>query len=408
LKLAEEAYFQRGFGLKNEIQGSLVRDYHSGIVEALRVRGFRLKTPRVEVRLAEEFGFCYGVDRAVEYAYETVEMFPNRKITLIGEIIHNPHVNSILREKGVTIITPEEAVEAAPRFGPSDVVIIPAFGVPVPLFQALKATGCVLVDTTCGSVLNVWKNVDRYGKAGITSVIHGKYGHEETRATASQATRHEGGQYLIVRDMDEAQIVCDYIRRGGDKEAFLARFAPAVSPGFDPDVHLERIGVANQTTMLSSESLAIAEELRRAIADRHGEGDPERFRAFDTICSATQDRQDAVIKLAKERLDLMLVIGGYNSSNTNHLAAIAALSAPTYHIQNADCILDASRIRHKPNGSAEEVVSEGWLPGDGAVVGFTAGASTPNVKVGEAIERVLACYGTTPAECGLIPAPAPA
>ena len=405
--MPEKSYFQKGFGLKSEIQPSLHRDYHSGIVEALRERGFRLRTPQVEVRLAEEFGFCYGVDRAVEYAYEAVEMFPGRRITLIGEIIHNPHVNNRLREMGVEIISPEEAAGAADKFRPEDVVIIPAFGVPVPLFQRLRATECVLVDTTCGSVLNVWKNVDRYGKAGITSVIHGKYHHEETRATASQATRHAGGQYLIVRDMAEAEIVCGYIRSGGDKEAFLKAFAPAVSPGFDPDRHLEKIGVANQTTMLSSESLAIAEALRLAMVDRFGESAAERFRSFDTICSATQDRQDAVIKLAKERLDLMLVIGGYNSSNTNHLAAIALNSSPTFHIQNAACILDTARIRHKPVGSHEEIVSEGWLPPAGAVVGVTAGASTPNVKVGEVIERILVCYDTTPAACGLIPTPAP-
>src|SRR5262245_35528907 len=229
--LPEDSYFQRGFGLKTVIAGSLQRDYHSSIVETIRAAGNRLTAPGVEIRLAQEFGFCYGVDRAVEYAYETVEKFPDRPITLIGEIIHNPHVNARLREMGVKIIPPEAvARDVEIRFGPEDVVIIPAFGVPSPLFESLRATGCVLVDTTCGSVLNVWKNVEKYARDGFTSIIHGKYAHEETRATASRAERHHSGQYLIVRDMPEAQIVCSYIRRPGSRDLFLARFAKAASP----------------------------------------------------------------------------------------------------------------------------------------------------------------------------------
>jgi 4-hydroxy-3-methylbut-2-enyl diphosphate reductase len=397
------SYFQRGFGLKAVIAGPLKRDYHSAIVDRIRERGFRAGTPEIEIRLAQEFGFCYGVDRAVEYAYETVEKFPDRTVTLIGEIIHNPHVNDRLRGMGVRILSFEEAArDAASRFGPRDVVIIPAFGVPAPLFDALRGTGCVLVDTTCGSVLNVWKNVERYARDDVTSVIHGKYAHEETRATASRALRRNGGHYLIVRDMAEARDVCGYIRGGGDRDAFLARFAPAVSPGFDPDLHLGRLGIANQTTMLSSESLAIAEELRRAMVDRYGEAEAaRRFRSFDTICSATQDRQDAVIRLTQEPLDLMLVIGGYNSSNTNHLAAIAARATRAFHIEDPASILDASRIRHKPVGGREEVVAEGWLPPGRCVIGVTAGASTPNNKIGEVIERVLALKGASLQDAGL-------
>jgi 4-hydroxy-3-methylbut-2-enyl diphosphate reductase len=399
----EESYFQRGFGLKTVIAGSLHRDYHSSIVEAIRSSGHRLSAPGVEILLAQEFGFCYGVDRAVEYAYETVEKFPDRPITLIGEIIHNPHVNARLREMGVKIVPPEAvARDVEIRFGPEDVVLIPAFGVPSALFESLRATGCVLVDTTCGSVLNVWKNVERYARDGFTSIIHGKYAHEETRATASRAERHHSGRYLIVRDMPEAQIVCTYIRGRGARDSFLARFKRAASPGFDPDEHLERLGVANQTTMLSSESLAIAEELRKAMVDRYGaEEAAARFRSFDTICSATQDRQDAVLKLTRERLDLMLIIGGYNSSNTNHLVAIANQSTHAYHIENAESLIDADRIRHKPVGAREEVVSDGWLPKRPAVIGVTAGASTPNNKIGEVVERILACRGITLEQAGL-------
>ncbi len=393
--MSASAYFQKGFGLKTVIEGSLRRDYHSGLVDLVRQRGFRLRTEQVDIRLAEEFGFCYGVDRAVEYAYETVEKFPDRPITLIGEIIHNPHVNQRLREMKVEIISPEEAASnPGARFGPRDVVIIPAFGVPAPLFDILRATGCVLVDTTCGSVLNVWKNVEKYARDSFTSVIHGKYAHEETRATASR-TASRKAPYLVVRDMEEAEIVCEYIRHGGDRLQFLKQFERAMSEGFDPDTDLARIGVANQTTMLSSESLEIAGKLRDAMEARWGDEIKERFRSFDTICSATQDRQDAVIRLAEEPLDLMLVIGGYNSSNTNHLAAIASRYTRAYHIENARNLVDAVTIRHKPIGSHDEVTAEGWLPPDHSVVAVTAGASTPNNKIGEVIERVLALRGVT-------------
>jgi len=364
--------------------------------------GFRLTMPQVELRLAVEFGFCYGVDRAVEYAYETMEKFPDRRVTLIGEIIHNPHVNARLREMGIEILSPEDAAKDGGRFHGDDVVIIPAFGVPFRMFEQLRATGCVLVDTTCGSVLNVWKNVEKYAREGFTSVIHGKYQHEETRATSSRATRYEAGRYLVVKDMAEAQLVCEYIRDGGDRGEFLRRFEPAASPAFDPDSHLGRIGVANQTTMLSSESLAIAEALREAIAVRHGAASlPERFRSFDTICSATQDRQDAILKMTKEPLDLMLVIGGYNSSNTNHLVEISGQATSSYHIQNAECLVNADRIRHKPPGAAEEIETTGWLPAGRPIVGITAGASTPNNKIGEVVERVLALRGVTPEAAGL-------
>ncbi|HXI03704.1 MAG TPA: 4-hydroxy-3-methylbut-2-enyl diphosphate reductase [Candidatus Saccharimonadales bacterium] len=399
--MPESAYFQKGFGLKSTIEGSLRRDYHSVFVEMVRRQGFRLRTPEVDIRLAEEFGFCYGVDRAVEYAYETVEKFPDRPITLIGEIIHNPHVNRRLREMKVTIITPEEAVAiAAGRFGPQDVVIIPAFGVPAPLFETLRATGCVLVDTTCGSVLNVWKNVDRYAAEGFTSVIHGKYAHEETRATASRAASLNA-PYIIVRDLAQAGLVCDHIRYGGDRSTFLARFDKALSHGFDPDTDLCRLGLANQTTMLSSESLEIAGLLRKAMEDRWGEEAEARFRSFDTICSATQDRQDAVIQLAREPLDLMLVIGGYNSSNTNHLAAIASRYTRAYHIESPRSLVDASTIRHKPIGSHDETTAAGWLPAGHCVVAVTAGASTPNNKIGQVIERVLELRGVEPSAIGL-------
>src|SRR6185436_9784741 len=314
--------------------------------------------------LAREFGFCYGVERAVEYAYETRRQFPDRRIFLTGEIIHNPHVNRRLREMGIEFL--READGGGPGLDvvrPGDVVILPAFGVTVQEMASLRERGSVLVDTTCGSVLNVWKNVDRFSASGYTALIHGKYAHEETRATASRTTRHAGGRYLVVRDLEEARLVCDYLRGKVARAAFLERFATACSPGFDPDVDLERVGLANQTTMLSSESLAIQAMIRDVLAERHGaDALPDRFRAFDTICSATQDRQDAVIDLLREKPDRMIVIGGYNSSNTTHLAALAARDVPTFHIEDAACIEADGAIRHRPYGAKEETRAAAWLP----------------------------------------------
>ena len=282
-------------------------------------------------------------------------------------------------------------------------MILPAFGVTLQDFERLSAIGCSVVDTTCGSVLNVWKRVDQYARDGFTALVHGKYRHEETKATASQVFKHPGGQYLVVFDMPEAQLVMDYIeRRPGalTREAFLEHFAAKVSPGFDPDLHLARIGCANQTTMLAGESLAIAaavgESLERRYGSEPGFRREDHFRSFDTICSATQERQDAVqamMDAPEGPPDVMVVIGGYNSSNTNHLAVLCARHTATYHIADADRI-DPERgtIRFKPAGTpldAPEVEAEAWLVPGPLVVGLTAGASTPNNKIGEAIERLL-------------------
>jgi len=275
-------------------------------------------------------------------------------------------------------------------------VILPAFGVSIGELAALDKIGCTLVDTTCGSVLNVWKNVRRYAEDGFTSIIHGKVQHEETRATASQATQYPNGHFLVVLDENEAGLVCEYIRHGGDRAAFLARFGPAASAGFDPDLHLARVGCANQTTMLMTESLAVGEMCRAAIRDRYGDADvAARFRAFDTICSATQERQDAVLAMLSEQpLDLMVVIGGYNSSNTCNLARICAEKVSTFHIADPDCLVSANQIRHRQIGAPstaqiDESVTAGWLPASGPlVIGLTAGASTPNNLVGQTIRRL--------------------
>lgn len=406
----EGTYVRKGFGLKAEVQDTLAADYTGHLVDELRAREYTLTVGDTTVRLAKEFGFCYGVERAVDYAYQTRRKFPDRRIYLAGEIIHNPHVNAKLKEMGVVFLAASGKGFDYSTVEKSDVVILPAFGVTIQDFQTLRELGCVVVDTTCGSVLNVWKRVEVYARDGFTSLIHGKYYHEETRATASQVEKFPGGQYLIVRDMTEADMVMDYIEaRAGktteraalSREAFLDRFARAASDNFDPDLHLDRIGVANQTTMLARESLAIGAAVGDAMSRAYGEAHrSEHFRTFDTICSATQDRQDAVVELLAEPLDLMVVVGGYNSSNTISLAALCAEQVPTFHIADPDEIdIGSNRVRFREIGPHHaEGEQTPWLPTEGALrVGITAGASTPNNKIGEAVARIFAIRGIDPA-----------
>jgi 4-hydroxy-3-methylbut-2-en-1-yl diphosphate reductase len=394
----ESTYFRRGFGLKAEIEGQLTADYHSSVVEAMRARQHRLDVGSLSFRLAREFGFCYGVDRAVDYAYETRRKFPDRPLYLVGEIIHNPHVNQKLRDMGVRfLVRSDDGDFDFSGLGPEDVVIMPAFGVTMGDFERLRAIGCVLVDTTCGSVLNVWKRVESYARDGYTAIIHGKHYHEETKATASQVMKYPAGRHLVLLNMAEARFVCDFIEQGGDPAPVAARFGRVASPGFDFGRDLVRVGIANQTTMLAGESLAIAEEIRRSIERRYGAAAvPDHFRSFDTICSATQERQDAVIGLLQEPLDVMVVVGGYNSSNTCHLAALVqSQGVRTFHIEDADGVDPASgAIRHQPIGTKAETVTADWL-GSSRTIGITAGASTPNNKVGETIDRICALAGVT-------------
>jgi 4-hydroxy-3-methylbut-2-en-1-yl diphosphate reductase len=394
-----EVYFRKGFGLKAEVQGELASDYNGRLVDLLRGRDFRLTAGDTTIRLARELGFCYGVERAVDYAYQTRKKFPDRRVFLAGEIIHNPHVNSNLRDMGVQIleIRPDGIDYSVVR--PSDVVILPAFGVTIYDFEKLRAIGCVMVDTTCGSVLNVWKRVESYAREGYTSLIHGKYYHEETRATASQAAKYPNAHHFVVRNMEEAKIVCDFIEQKITAAELMNRFPHAASPGFDPDLHLRRIGVANQTTMLAKESLAIGAEVGQAMLRAHGEDYARaNFKTFDTICSATQERQDAVNELLAEPLDIMVVIGGYNSSNTISLAALCSEKVRTYHIEDASAIDPVNgTVVHRPAGWKEDAVESGWLAKAGhATIGVTAGASTPNNKIGDAIARIFATRGTSP------------
>ncbi len=387
--------YRRGFGLKNQVEQDLDQDYRSRIVEQVRAQGNSLRVGEITFRLAAEFGFCYGVERAVDYAYETRKRFPERKIFLTTELIHNPRVNNCLREMGIGFLNGQGPQDKKIELlSPEDVVIIAAFGTQVEEMELLKARGSILVDATCGSVVLVWKRVEQYARDGFTAVVHGNYRHEETRATVSRAAQFPGGRYLVVWDKAEARRVCDYIRQGGDSAAFMADFREKSSPGFDPQRDLQRVGVANQTTMLSSESLEIAAMLKEAMGERYGAEELKtHFRTFHTICSATQDRQDAILKLVQEKVDVVIVIGGFNSSNTTHLCEIASQYAPAYHIDEANGILSAAEIRHKPVRETAPVVSQGWLPDGPVTIGITAGASTPNRVIGDAIERIVQIRG---------------
>ena len=397
-----DTYFRKGFGLKSEVQPLIDSEYHSDLVKKIRDRGNKLILGNITVRLAAEFGFCYGVDRAIDYAYETRVKFPDRNIYLVGEIIHNPHVNKRIRDMGMQFIKPDK--EGTFNFSDltsDDVVVLPAFGVTLDDLSSLKKIGCIIVDTTCGSVLLVWKRVESYAKDGFTAVIHGKHYHEESRATASQVQKHEGGKHIIVRDMEEAEILCSYIAGKHNKQSrdsFLKHFLNKSSKGFDPEVDLRRIGVPHQTTMLANESLAIGARLKEAMVYKFGEAyAKDNFRSFGTICSATQERQDAIEEMMAIRPpDVMIVIGGYNSSNTDHLAHLSREFTATYHIEDAVCIdLDKGTIRHKPDlgSDTSEVVETDWLPRGPLEIGITAGASTPNNKIGEALARIMHIRG---------------
>jgi 4-hydroxy-3-methylbut-2-enyl diphosphate reductase len=371
--------------------------FHSSIVEKLRDRGGKITIGNTTLLLAEQFGFCYGVERAIDLAYASRRVFPDNRIFLIGEIIHNPDVNRHLREMGIVSLPWQDLSADYENLTEDDVVIVPAFGAPTDFMDKVRDKGCYVVDTTCGDVMKVWRRVRGYAKDGVTSIIHGKSNHEETRATASRALGESGdGHYLVVLTLADVDFVCDYIRHGGDKQAFLKRFAGSYSPGFDPVLHLKKVGVANQTTMLKSETEEIQRRIGQAISDRDGNSDAFHF--FDTICGATQERQDALFDMLKKPMDLLLVVGGYNSSNTAHLVEIAEPQLPTFFIRGATCIRSLEEIVHYDLHRREEVTSSyaKWLdPQKPVTVGITAGASCPNNLIEETIFKVFELRGVS-------------
>jgi 4-hydroxy-3-methylbut-2-en-1-yl diphosphate reductase len=377
------------------VQAQVLSHYRSELVDRIRALG-RVVSPdgRLTIKLAKEFGFCYGVERAIDLAYAARKVFPNQPIYILGEIIHNPEVNDQIRAMDIRFLSGKEKNADIRDLGEGDVVIIPAFGTEVATRRQLEDKGCVFVDTTCGDVMSVWKRIKQYSREAVTSIIHGKSWHEETKATSSQATA-TNGHYLVVFTLAETDYVCNYIIRGGNKQEFLEKFKGAYSPGFDPDVHLNAIGVANQTTMLRGETEEVQRRLKKAIETKFGpENVDQHFRFFDTICGATQDRQDALGKLLNEPLDLLLVIGGYNSSNTSHLAEMGEAKLPTYFIKNAAKLISDKVIQHYDQHQHAEVETQNWLPAGDVTVGITAGASCPNNLIEDVIRRLFDLKGT--------------
>src|SRR3982075_2815871 len=376
------------------VQQQVESHYLSEIVDKIRRAGGIIKVGDTTVRLAKQFGFCYGVERAIDLAYAARKVFKDRRLFIVGEIIHNPEVNQQIASLGIKNLTGHNKQAEISDLQPDDVVIVPAFGTELSILQQIKDRDCQIVDTTCGDVMSVWKRVRKYASESVTSIIHGKAEHEETKATSSRALGDGKGHYLVVLTLTDTDYVCDYIRHGGDKQAFLDKFRGAHSDGFDPDLHLQTIGVANQTTMLRGETEEVQRRIRQAIADRDG---PERaannFRFFDTICGATQERQDALKELLNVKMDLLLVVGGYNSSNTSHLAEMGEEKLPTYFVLNSSRLLSRDEIKHYNLHEKQEVVSHFWLPPGQVVIGITAGASCPNNLIEETLVRVFELRG---------------
>jgi 4-hydroxy-3-methylbut-2-enyl diphosphate reductase len=376
------------------VQAQVLSHYRSELVDRIRARGHVLSAGGLTIKLAKEFGFCYGVERAIDLAYAARKVYPDQPIYILGEIIHNPEVNDQLHEMDIRFLSGKEKNADIDDLKQGDVVIIPAFGAEMATMDKLKSRGCQFVDTTCGDVMSVWKRVRQYANDSVTSIIHGKAWHEETKATSSRATANGGGHYLVVFTLAETDHVCDYILRGGNKQEFLDKFKGAYSAGFDPDVHLNAVGVANQTTMLRGETEEVQRRLRAAMEKKHGAGALDRhFRFFDTICGATQDRQDALQKLLAQPLDLLLVIGGYNSSNTSHLAEMGEAKLPTFFIKNAAKMASDKVIRHYNQHLHKEVETQNWLPAGSITVGITAGASCPNNLIEDTIRRLFELRG---------------
>ena len=381
-----DRYNRRGFGSPAKRAQALEKVYQSSLIGSIRDNGYLLEHGRLQVKLAEAFGFCWGVERAVAMAYETRRHYPNERIWITNEIIHNPSVNDHLRQMNVRFIDAEKGVKDFSSVKNGDVVILPAFGATVQEMQLLHERGCHIIDTTCPWVSKVWHTVEKHKKHTFTSIIHGKYKHEETLATSSFA-----GTYLVVLDLEEAQYVSDYILGKGDRDEFLSRFSKASSPGFDPDKDLTSIGVANQTTMLKSETEEIGRLFELTMLQKYGPKEiNDHFLAFNTICDATEERQGAMFSLVDEPLDMLVVIGGFNSSNTTHLQEIAvSRGLRSFHIDTPERIGELDNtITHMPLG--QSLIKEDYFLPEGQIcVGITSGASTPDRVVEHVIQKLI-------------------
>ncbi len=379
-------YNRRGFESPTQRAKALGESYQSNLIASIRENNFTYQEGRLKIQLAKSFGFCWGVERAVAMAYETRRHYPKETIWMTNEIIHNPSVNNHLSRMNVKIISAKNGIKDFSAVSHGDVVILPAFGATVQEMQLLHEKECHIIDTTCPWVSKVWHTVEKHKKHTFTSIIHGKYKHEETLATRSFA-----GNYLVVFDLAEAEYVSNYILGHGDRDDFLQKFSKAFSKGFDPDIHLERVGVANQTTMLKSETEEIGKLFENTMLKKYGPAHlNDHFLAFNTICDATEERQDAMFSLVDEDLDMLVVIGGFNSSNTTHLQEIAITNnIQSFHIDTPDRIsVENNSICHKPLES-ELVLKKDFIPDGELTVGITSGASTPDKVVADVIEKLV-------------------
>ncbi len=349
----------------------------------------------IRFKIARHFGFCFGVEHAIDIAWRALEENPGRRIFLLSEMIHNPRVNGDLRAAGVHFLRTTTGKQLIPfeELTPDDVVIIPAFGASLEVERQLAECGVdtMTYDTTCPFVEKVWNKSKRIGRGGYTVVIHGKQHHEELRATFSRASRDAPA--VIVRDMREAEDLARVVRGEAGADYFFDRFRDKCSPGFDPLRDLQRIGVVNQTTMLATETQAIARLLRQVILERYGEAElSDRFAdTSDTLCYATNENQNATLHLIDSGGDVGIVVGGYNSSNTSHLFDLCAEKMPAYFVRDAEEIVSSDTIRHFDPEAGEVKVTTGWLPAQRPLnVVLTAGASCPDALLDEVIRKMIA------------------
>mmetsp|Transcript_22040 Transcript_22040/g.25494 ORF Transcript_22040/g.25494 Transcript_22040/m.25494 type:complete len:466 (-) Transcript_22040:206-1603(-) len=391
--MKSDQFYRNGFKeVRKDVEGLMEGQFKSTLVDELKEKEFVIERDGVKVHLASDFGFCWGVERSIALAYEAVKHFPDRKVHITNELIHNPEVNDNLDDMNVNFI--EKIGEGKKDFsvvGNKDVVILPAFGASFEEMKLFNDKDVEVVDTTCPWVSKVWNTVDTHQKKGLTSVIHGKYGHEETVATVSFCE-----DYICVKNMDEAKMVCDYIlNKGEDKEVFLKYFKNAVSEGFDPDTMLKNVGLANQTTMYKKETRAIGQMLQKTMMEKYGPVEVgKHYMEFDTICDATQERQDAVHELVvnaeKLNLDFILVVGGWDSSNTAHLLEIPVLAGiRSFHINRSECISADNTITHRTMSG--EIVTEPFISdlSKDVVMGVTSGASTPDAAVQDSLSSIF-------------------
>ena len=390
-ELGKSSQYSRKFLNDEEAASKMTNDGISysktGLVAEMKANGFTYERDGLTFKLADAYGFCWGVERAVQMAYEARKQFPDSKLWITNEIIHNPTVNERLSEMGVNFIEEKGDGKDFSGVNAGEVVILPAFGASVHEMKFLAEKGANIVDTTCPWVSKVWNAVDTHKRKDFTSIIHGKYSHEETVATASFATT-----YLVVKDMKEANYVRDYILNGGNKAEFLEKFKHAMSENFDPDTDLDGVGIANQTTMLKGETEALGKLFQQTMMEKFGvENVDKHFIVMDTICDATQERQDAMYKLVDDKPDIMLVVGGFNSSNTSHLQEISEdKKIPSYWVDTAERLDPASNtITHKL-AHGELVTTDAWLPNRPVTIGITSGASTPDKVVEDVIDVVFA------------------